>query len=219
MIKDSGPKKRIRLQPHDRERQILDAAIQFYSEVGMRGTTRELATRLGVTQGLIYRYFPDKEALINRVYEAVFVERWAPDWEGNLKDRHEPLRRRLVKFYFNYARVIHTKEWVRIFLLSGFEQNSIQGKYRILLEKRLMPILVEEMRNYFNVPVQDKQILDKEIELITSLQAMIFHLGVRKWIYRVPVPPDSEEQISIYVDMFLHGLESLYKNKGAIEPV
>lgn len=197
----------------------MDAAIQFYSEVGMRGTTRELATRLGVTQGLIYRYFPDKDALINRVYEAVFVERWAPNWEENLKDRSEPLRRRLVKFYFNYARVIHTKEWVRIFILSGFEQNSIQGKYRILIEKRLMPILIEEMRDFFNMPVQDKKINEKEIELITSLQAMIFHLGVRKWIYCIPVPPDTEEQISIYVDMFLFGLQSLYKNKGAIEPI
>ena len=74
MTKDTVSKKRIRLQPQDREKQILDAAIEFYSEVGMRGTTRELATRLGVTQGLIYRYFPDKEALINRVYDAVFVE-------------------------------------------------------------------------------------------------------------------------------------------------
>ena len=207
------------MQPHDREKQILDAAIEFYSEVGMRGTTRELATRLGVTQGLIYRYFPDKDALINRVYEAVFVERWAADWEQNLKNRNEPLRRRLVKFYFNYARVIHTKEWVRIFLLSGFEQNLIQNKYRVLLEKRLMPTLILEFRNSFNLPKQDKKINEKEIELITSLQAMIFHLGVRKWIYRIPVPPDTEEQISIYVDMFLFGLKQLYKNKGVIEPI
>lgn len=219
MIKDSPVKKRIRLQPHDREKQILDAAIQFYSEVGMRGTTRELATRLGVTQGLIYRYFPDKEALINRVYEAVFVERWAPNWEESLKDRDQPLRRRFVKFYFNYARVIHTREWVRIFLLSGFEQHAIQGKYRLLLEKRLMPILVEEMRKHFNVTDQNKKISEREIELIKSLQAMIFHLGVRKWIYCVPVPPDTEEQISIYVDMFLFGLKSLYKNDGMIEPI
>ena len=219
LIKDSPVKKRIRLQPHDREKQILDAAIQFYSEVGMRGTTRELATRLGVTQGLIYRYFPDKEALITRVYEAVFVERWAPNWEESLKDRDQPLRRRFVKFYFNYARVIHTREWVRIFLLSGFEQHAIQGKYRLLLEKRLMPILVEEMRKHFNVTYQNKKISEGEIELIKSLQAMIFHLGVRKWIYCVPVPPDTEEQISIYVDMFLFGLKSLYKNDGMIEPI
>ena len=219
MTKDTVSKKRIRLQPHDREKQILDAAIEFYSEVGMRGTTRELATRLGVTQGLIYRYFPDKETLINRVYDAVFVERWAPDWEEKLKNRNEPLRRRLIKFYFNYARVIHTKEWVRIFLLSGFEQNSIQSKYRVLLEKRLIPTIIVEMRNSFNLPKQDKKINEKEIELITSLQAMIFHLGVRKWIYRVPVPPDTEEQISIYVDMFLYGIKQLYKNKGAIEAI
>jgi hypothetical protein len=141
------------------------------------------------------------------------------DWEEKLKNRNESLRRRLIKFYFNYARVIHTKEWVRIFLLSGFEQNSIQNKYRVLLEKRLMPTLIVEMRNSFNLPKQDKKIHEKEIKLITSLQAMIFHLGVRKWIYHIPVPPDTEEQISIYVDMFLYGLKQLYKSKGAIEPI
>ena len=219
MTKDRASTNRVRLQPHEREKQILDAAIQFYSEVGMRGTTRELATRLGVTQGLIYRYFPDKETLINRVYEAVFVERWSPNWEEDLKNRKESLRRRLVKFYFNYARVIHTKEWVRIFLLSGFEQNLIQTKYRILLEKRLMPTIILEMRNAFNLGEQDKRTHESEIELIVSLQAMIFHIGVRKWIYRMPVPPDTEEQISIYVDMFLFGLEKLYKNHGIVDPI
>lgn len=219
MTKDRASTNRVRLQPHEREKQILDAAIQFYSEVGMRGTTRELATRLGVTQGLIYRYFPDKETLINRVYEAVFVERWSPNWEEDLKNRKESLRRRLVKFYFNYARVIHTKEWIRIFLLSGFEQNLIQTKYRILLEKRLMPTIILEMRNAFNLGEQDKRTHESEIELIVSLQAMIFHIGVRKWIYRMPVPPDTEEQISIYVDMFLFGLEKLYKNHGIVDPI
>ena len=219
MTKDRASTNRVRLQPHEREKQILDAAIQFYSEVGMRGTTRELATRLGVTQGLIYRYFPDKETLINRVYEAVFVERWSPNWEEDLKNRKESLRRRLVKFYFNYARVIHTKEWIRIFLLSGFEQNLIQTKYRILLEKRLMPTIILEMRNAFNLGEQDKRTHESEIELIVSLQAMIFHIGVRKWIYRMPVPPDTEEQISIYVDMFLFGLDKLYKNHGIVDPI
>ena len=219
MTKDRASTPRVRLQPHEREKQILDAAIQFYSEVGMRGTTRELATRLGVTQGLIYRYFPDKEALINRVYEAVFVERWSPNWEEDLKNRKDSLRRRLVKFYFNYARVIHTKEWIRIFLLSGFEQNLIQTKYRILLEKRLMPVIILEMRHAFNLGEQDKITFDREIELIVSLQAMIFHIGIRKWIYRIPVPPDTEEQISVYVDMFLFGLEKLYNNHGIIDPI
>ena len=128
-------------------------------------------------------------------------------------------RSRLVKFYFNYARVIHTKEWIRIFLLSGFEQNLIQTKYRILLEKRLMPTIILEMRNAFNLGEQDKRTHESEIELIVSLQAMIFHIGVRKWIYRMPVPPDTEEQISIYVDMFLFGLEKLYKNHGIVDPI
>ncbi len=62
---------RQRLSPGEREQQILDEAISFFAEVGLSGQTRELAQRLGVTQPLIYRYFPTKQDLIERVFEEV----------------------------------------------------------------------------------------------------------------------------------------------------
>ena len=55
---------RQRLSPPERERLIVDEAILFFAEVGLAGQTRELAQRLGVTQPLIYRYFPTKHDFI-----------------------------------------------------------------------------------------------------------------------------------------------------------
>ena len=59
VIKDKA--KRRRLSPTVREQQIVDEAIQFFAEVGFGGRTRELAKRIGITQPLLYRYFPTKE--------------------------------------------------------------------------------------------------------------------------------------------------------------
>ncbi|MDI7047032.1 TetR/AcrR family transcriptional regulator, partial [Escherichia coli] len=61
-----------RLAPEVRERQIVLKAVDHFATHGFSGSTRELARQLGVTQPLLYRYFPSKEALIDRVYEEVY---------------------------------------------------------------------------------------------------------------------------------------------------
>ena len=80
-----------RLTGPEREKHIAQEAVKYFAEVGFVGDTRELAQRLGVTQSLLYKYFPSKEALINRVYEEVYLGRWNPFWESVVKDRTIPL--------------------------------------------------------------------------------------------------------------------------------
>src|ERR1700739_1778532 len=70
--------KQQRLDPAEREAIIAREAVSFFAEHGVAGQTRELAKRLRITQPLLYRYFPSKEALIERVYQEVFVGRWKP---------------------------------------------------------------------------------------------------------------------------------------------
>ncbi|MEP4193996.1 MAG: helix-turn-helix domain-containing protein, partial [Sneathiella sp.] len=61
--------KRKRMSPGSRETLIVEEAITFFAEHGLEGKTRDLAKRLGITQPLLYRYFPSKEKLIERVYQ------------------------------------------------------------------------------------------------------------------------------------------------------
>src|SRR5258707_15376496 len=83
----SAPKKgRRRLEPEDREREIIDGAIAFFAEVGFDGGLRDLAKRLGITHHNVFRYFPTKEALIERVSKEVYLSRWQPEWESILPD-------------------------------------------------------------------------------------------------------------------------------------
>ncbi|NDA92718.1 MAG: TetR/AcrR family transcriptional regulator, partial [Betaproteobacteria bacterium] len=93
-----------RLDPDVRRQQILEAAISYFAEAGFAGQTRELSKRIGVTQSLLYRYYPSKQDLIEAVFEAVFLKPWNPAWTKALQDRSKPLRDRLIDFYSDYAK-------------------------------------------------------------------------------------------------------------------
>src|ERR1700735_2887004 len=86
------PPGRRRMSPEDRREQILDAAVQHFAEYGFEGGTRGVAQRLGVTQPLVYRYFPSKDDLIKAVYERVFIKRWREEWMTLVTDHRLPLR-------------------------------------------------------------------------------------------------------------------------------
>jgi len=122
------PIEKIRLTSQEREKQIVLAAVEFFAEVGFSGDTRQLARRLGVTQSLIYKHFPTKDALIDKVYEEVYVGRWNPFWETVIQDRSIPLEERLVSLYIEYSKAALTRDWVRIFMFSGLRGESINKK-------------------------------------------------------------------------------------------
>lgn len=202
--------RRTRLNPHERERQIVQGAVNFFAEVGFSGQTRELAKRLGVTQGLIYRYFPSKEALLDRVYQEVFEAKWNPNWDDWLEDEKQPLRERLIRFYTDYARVIHTYEWVRIFLLSGMAGLDINQRYLRLVRKRIYPKIIKMLRQEFGLPAREDGMLSRqEDDLMFNLHGMVFFLGIRKWVYRFDVQSSTQELISQQIDLVLFGARKI----------
>src|SRR5438874_7786742 len=146
---DTPPVARRRLPPADREKSIAAAAIAFFAERGFEGQTRELAGILGITQPLLYRYFPSKEALIERVYQDVFVGRWDPFWEELIGDRGIPIADRLTRFYVSYARVILTPEWIRLFMFAGLKNLDFNARYLKFLRDRVFEAVVEELRDHF----------------------------------------------------------------------
>lgn len=65
------PRTKRQEQADARREQLLDVALQLFSEKGVRGSTiRDIAQAAGVTEGLIYRYFPSKVALVQAVLES-----------------------------------------------------------------------------------------------------------------------------------------------------
>jgi AcrR family transcriptional regulator len=192
-----------RLAPRLRAEQILRGAVRFFAEHGFGGQTRELANELGISKGLLYRYFPSKEALIERIYEEVFLRRWSPQWQSILTDRSRPLIERLKVFYVDYARLPLEYEWGRIYLHAGLAGASINRRYARLAHERVFKPVIGELRREFGAPpIEAMAITEPESELMWSLHGSIFYIGIRKWVYHVPVPADIDAAIEQLVDGF-----------------
>ncbi len=192
-----------RLAPSLRAEQILRGAIHFFAEHGFSGQTRELANELGISKGLLYRYFPSKEALIERVYREVFLRRWNPTWQNVLTDRTAALIERLKVFYVDYAKLPLEYEWGRIYLYAGLSGASINRRYVRLVIERIYKPVISELRHEFGFPsLEQTAITEPEMELMWSLHGSIFYIGMRKWVYHVEVPSDIDGAIEQLVEGF-----------------
>lgn len=202
-----APAPRRRLAPEDREHQILQAAIGFFARHGFEASTRDLARELDITQPLLYRYFPTKDSLVERVYEEVFVRRWNPEWEEWLADRTLPLDERLKRYLKDYARFVLRNEWVRIFMYAGLSRAGINQKYLGRLRERHFVLIARELRHAFAIRApRDAEEEDEEVELVWAMHSSVFYIGVRKWIYDLPAPRALDRLIDLRVDAFLSGV-------------
>jgi AcrR family transcriptional regulator len=219
MTKRASPKrvrsKQRRLSPEERRREFVAKATEFFAEEGFGGGTRDLARRLGVTQPLLYRYFPSKDDLIKEVYRTVYLEPLETGWEKLLGDRSRPLRDRLLEFYRGYTNVIFTRKWLRIYLYSGLKGLDINRWYVGVVREQILTRIVRECRHEMGLPAQGKP-TTSELELAWVFHSGVFYYGVRKYIYESPVLEDKEQMIADALDAFLAGYQQVFGRVRAI---
>jgi TetR/AcrR family transcriptional regulator len=59
-----------RLSQDERKDRIIQAAARAFARTGFRGTrTRDIAREAGVSEGLVFKYFPDKKSLQKAILE------------------------------------------------------------------------------------------------------------------------------------------------------
>jgi AcrR family transcriptional regulator len=200
----------VRLSGAEREKHIAQEAVRFFAEVGFGGDTRELAKRLGVTQSLLYKYFPSKEALINRVFEEVYLGRWNPFWESVVRDRSISLEERLTRLYIEYAKIALTRDWVRIFMFSGLRGEDINRRYLDILRERILVPIAIELRHELGLPsIEEIPLKSNELELVWSINARVFYFGQRQWIFDVPIEDDLDDLIRMTIEHFMAGARAV----------
>ena len=198
-----------RMKPSDREAQIVKGAIRFFAESGFAGTTRDLAAQLGIVHGAIYRYFPTKESLLERVYHEVFEARFDARWIDVLKDRSLSIESRLQTVYEDYARMLLSEEWVKIFLRGGLEGLDITDRYRSMIRRRMHPVLLNETRVALGLLPNNEGLTQAEEDLAYVLHGGILFLGIRKWVYRSKVPENLAEHVHRLVAVYLAGARAV----------
>lgn len=206
--REAKPRRR-NMRGADRERQIVDEAIRFFAERGFEGQTRELAKRMGITHSAIYRHFPSKEALIERVYQEVYLSRWSPSWGQLIRDRSLPLESRLTQFYLDYVDRVFEYNWVRIFVFSGMKSFGIANRYLDIVRREIIEPACRELRHELGRPEGEAQHLsERETELFWGLHGRIFYLAIRRFVYGTRTPARLDDIVRDAVKGFLHGAKA-----------
>ena len=97
----------------DKRTVILDAALELFSENGFHGTPMTLlAERANVGIGTIYRYFKNKEEVINNLYRDLKNESVAAMRENVLKEM--PIREQYIAIFENLLKyyITHPKKFL-----------------------------------------------------------------------------------------------------------
>lgn len=177
----------------ERERHILDGAIQFFAVHGFGGQLRDLAKSIGVTHALLYHYFPTKQALVDRVYLEVFEGRWRAEWDALLDEPDMSAEGKFTAFYLEYVTITLSQEFVRILVFSGLTDHTITDRFFAMLRVRLFPRLIRETRRFRGVVSRAKP-SEREMELLMGLHGGFFYITMRRWIYAQDVYSESAHE-------------------------
>ena len=199
---------RPRMAGSDRRNQLLEAALEMFSRKGFDGTTtKEVAAAAGVTEAIIFRHFPTKQAL----YTAVLDYRaQSPEFQESLdrvkacmdrNDDEELLRilaRTILKSYSE------DPGYERVLLFAALEGHELGLAHN----RQLVAPVYELLRDYFARRQQEGAICGRNPgAIIAAMAGMAKNYGMMTQMfgYHTEVGSD-DEVIESFVHIVMHGI-------------
>lgn len=192
-----------RLRPAERRAQILAAASTYFSEHGLGAQTRAIAEACGVTQRLLYRYFPSKAALLSAVYDEQIVAPFKAVWIVKLKDRSVPVKTRIEEFYEDYFASVLTRHWLRLFMHASLSDSGMAPNYINAIIKQLLLVIAEEVA--FEQKLELPKDTPRVLEIAWILHGTISHLAIRRHLYGADQSVSDHDVLRIHVASFIGG--------------
>jgi TetR/AcrR family transcriptional regulator len=197
-----------RLHAADRQRQLLEAALNTFSRLGFKGTTtREIAVAAGVTEAIIFQHFPSKEALYSAVLELHLDTDTEQKWVAEINECMErndddALFRSFMRCILHAYRYDTALQRVILFAaLEGHEQGLIRWqKQHAPLVERLLEYIARRQRQGALIKCDPHAIL-------LGLGGMAHQYGLLSRIFRAPIPDVPDERMSdLFTRILLHGV-------------
>ncbi len=190
-----------------RRAQILAQAYTYFAEHGLTAQTRALAAACGVSQRLLYSFFPNKAALIEAVYRSEIAGSFQAVWFVEMKDRRLTIEQRLTRFYFAYYEGVTTRRWLRLFLHASLADMTMAPAYISALLTHMLEIIVAEAA--FELGLMAPDDVAEQQELGWILHGAVSHLAIRRHVYGNTNPMPPERVIALQIRAFLSGLREL----------
>ncbi|TDE34939.1 TetR/AcrR family transcriptional regulator [Antarcticimicrobium sediminis] len=188
----------------DRRAQILSTASDFFAENGLTGPTRRLAEAAGVSQRLLYRFFPTKENIVAEVYREEILGAFKGKWFADLQDRSLPIEQRITTFYVDYLDTTLTRKWMRLFLYASLADSSMAPDYIASIVTQLLEVLIKEAAAELDVTLPDDRAMIHE--MAWTLHGGISHYAIRRHIYKASLQVPESSIVAMHVHLFLAGL-------------
>jgi AcrR family transcriptional regulator len=186
-----------------RQASLIAAATSLFAARGFRGTTtKEIAKAAGVSEALLFKYFPTKRAL----YTAILAEKAnlsalveAIDDVAHKRDDH-----RLFSMIASYRiRPGADPTMLRLLLFSGLEGHELADMFFSKQHR----VINDYLAGYIKTRIQEGAF--RPVDPLLAARAfigMVVHHRLLHEIYRQPMHRSHEETVSTYVELFLTGL-------------
>jgi len=203
--KGAGMKKR--MSADGRKEQILRGAMRLFAQKGFRGTTtREIAQRLGISEALMFKYFPSKEAL----YRAIIQKRVNGSEEMLFPKEAIQAKddRQVFQAIASYLIRRNTEDptFMRLLLFSALEGHDLS---RIFFENNAQE-KTQLLAQYIRQRIKEKAF--KKVPPMLAARAfigMIIHYVLAQEIYGMKkyLRFSQKKVVNTFVDTFLRGVK------------
>ena len=187
----------------ERQASIIAAASSLFAQKGFNGTTtREIAKTAGISEALLFRYFPTKRALYAAIIAAKSqLSQLMASIEEAAEKRDDVLVFTLIAKFRIHRGADPTL--LRLLLFSALEGHELSNMFF----RNRHRVFYEFLAGYITRRIREGAFRPVDPLLAAqSFVGMIVYHRLLHDIFRVPVHCSPEESVAGYVDVFLEGL-------------
>jgi AcrR family transcriptional regulator len=194
----------MRVSGQERQASLIASAASLFAAKGFNGTTtKEIAKAAGISEALVFKYFPTKRALYAAILkEKVTVSELLEAVEEAAKKRDDFLVFSLIASYRIRPGVDPTL--LRLLLFSALEGHELSDMFFGKQHK----VFYDHLATYIQTRIQERAF--RKVDPLLAARAfigMVVHHRLLHEIFRVPLHRSHEETVATYVELFLNGLK------------
>ena len=199
----------------DRQATLIASAAALFAAKGFKGTTtKEIARAAGISEALVFKYFPTKRAL----YAAILAEK-APLSE--LLSTVEQLARKRDDYgVFTHIAGYRIRPgadptMLRLLLFSALEGHELADMFFGKQHR----VFYDYLARYIQIRIDEGAFRDLDPLLAArAFIGMVVHHRLLHEIFEVPLHCSHADIVATYVDLFLQGLmrSSTSKRRGPV---
>jgi AcrR family transcriptional regulator len=204
------------MRGEDRRQQIVDIASELFSQRGFNGaTTKEIADRAGISQAIIFRHFPSKEAIYSAILDHK-LKQAAERIRGRLQDA---AGRKDDRAYFRELAFdlldLYSKDpsLIRLLLFSALEGHDLSRMFYKTMSRQVRA----HVRAYIKQRIADGAF--RQLDPVASSRVflgMVAHHAQVVALYPYDDVKVSNRQMADYfVEIFLDGARKAVDSRRA----